>query len=131
MSKINLELFGRDCELITFEYKKDSELIFEFTESYDGSLLLGKHTARIKGKKCAIDIRDLECGEHIPRLILEDATIDLVTIKNENGAVYPKEHSVREIGEISLRERRLARRADELEKRLEKIEKKVFGTSIF
>ena len=131
MSKINLELFNRECELIDFEYKKDGMLIFEFTEGYDGYILLGKHTARIKGKNCAIDVRDLECGEHIPRLILEDATIDLTKIKNENGAIYPKEHSIREIGEISLRERRLERRIDRLENRLETLENKVFGSSIF
>ena len=131
MSKINLELFGRDPELISFEYKRDGTLVFEFTEDQDGYICLGKRTARIKGKSCAIDVRDLECGEHTPRLILEDMTVDLVKIQNENGAIHPKEHEIGEIGELSLRERRLARRVEELEDRLEILEKKVFGTSIF
>ena len=131
MSKINLELFLKDCELISFEYKRDGNLVFEFTEEVDGYICLGSRTARIKGKSCAIDVRDLECGEHIPRLILEDMTIDLVKIRNENGAIYPKEREACEIGDLSLRERRLKRRTDELELRLEILEKKVFGTSIF
>ena len=131
MSRIKLELFGRECELISYEYKKDGSLVFEFTEDQDGYICLGKHTARIKGKNTAIDVRDLRCGEHIPRLVLEEMTIDLVKIQNENGAIYPKDHEISEIGDVSLRERRLARQVNELEERLEKLEKKVFGTSIF
>ena len=131
MGKLKLEIFGRSCEIISFQYEKDSAFCFEFTEAYDGYIQLGKTMGRLKNGNCAVDIRNLECGEHIPRLILEDMTLDLPTIVNENGAVYPKEHSVSEIGEISLRERRLCRRVNELEARLDEITKKVFGTSIF
>ena len=131
MSKISLELFGRDCEIVSFEYKKNSMLLFEFTEELDGYILLGRHTARLKGRGCAVDVRDLEDGEHIPRLILEDATVDLPKIKNENGIIIPTERGIAEIGDISLRERRLCRRVNELEARLDELSKKVFGAKIF
>ena len=131
MSKISLELFGRDCEVTAFEYMKDGMLVFEFAEELDGYIQLGRHAVRFKGKKCAVNVRDLEGGEHIPRLILTDATVDLPRLVNENGAIYPAECSVSEIGGLSLRERRLCRRVNELEARLDEISKKVFGTTIF
>ena len=131
MGKLSLELFGRDCEILSFEYKKEGVLLFEFTEELDGYIHLGKQIARIKGSTCAVDVRLLEDGEHIPRLILTDMTVDLPRIKNENGMILPVEREVKEIGDISLRERRLCRRVNELEARLDEISKKVFGTSIF
>ena len=131
MSKINLELFGRNSEILSFEYKKENYLRFEFTEDICGYINLGRVTARLIDGKCAVDVQNLECGDHIPRLILTDMTIDLPAIRNENGAIYPREHNLQEIGELSLRERRLCRRVNELEKRLEEISKKVFGSKIF
>ena len=131
MGKINLELFGRDCEILSYEYKKADFLRFEFTEELSGYIQLGKSTARINGKTCDVDVRELPAGEHTPRLILEDMTIDLPRLKNEYGSIYPLKHTVEEIGELSLRERRLCRRVNELEARLEEISEKVFGTTIF
>ena len=131
MGKINLELFGRDCEILSYEYKKADFLRFEFTEELSGYIQLGKSTARLNGKACDVDVRELSPGEHTPRLILEGMTIDLPRLKNEYGSIYPLEHTVEEIGELSLRERRLCRRVNELEARLKEISEKVFGTTIF
>ena len=111
--------------------EKSSHLLFEFSEKIKGYLLIGDICTEIDGNSCAVDVRGLKVGEYNPILILEDYTVDLPKIKNENGAILPKGHSIDEIAEVSLRERRLSRRVDELEERLEKINKKVFGTSIF
>ena len=131
MGKISLELFDDGCELISFEYKKENSLTLEFTEELDGYISLGSHHARLKGKSCHIEVRDLAEGEHTPRLILRDKRIDLPKMVNESGAIYPKEHSLTEIGQVSLRERRLGRRVAELEKELLEIKNKVFGSRIF
>lgn len=131
MGKISLELFGDCCEALSFDYKKEDSLTFEFTEELDGYITLGSHSARLKGKSCKVEVRDLADGEHTPRLILREKKIDLPVTVNENGAIYPKEHALSEIGEISLRERRLMRRVDRLEKELNEIRKKVFGSKIF
>ena len=131
MGKIVLELFGRDAEVISFEYRKENFLTFEFTDELRGHLQFGTRTVKIIGNSCAVDVRDLPTGEHIPRLILEDMTLDLPKITNENGAIYPSEHTLKEIGGLSLRERRLCRRVNELEARLEEISNKVFGSKIF
>lgn len=131
MSKISLELFGRDCEITAFEYTKNCMLVFEFTEAIDGYIQLGAHVAKFRGKECAVSLLNLNDGEHTPRLILMDSTVDLPVIIYENGVIYPKEHATKEIGELSLRERRLCRRVNELEERLDEISKKVFGSTIF
>ena len=131
MGKITLELFGRDCEILSYEYKKDNFLTFEFTEELTGYVQLGKSTARLKGKSCAIDLRELPNGEHTPMLILSDMVIDLPKLTNEYCVICPADHTVEEIGTLSLRERRLCQRVNELEARLEEISKKVFGSRIF
>ena len=131
MGKISLELFDEGCEMLSFEYKKDSTLTFEFTEELDGYISLGSHSARLKGSCCSVEVRDLIDGEHKPRLILRDRTVDLPLVVNENGAIYPRERSVTEIGDISLRERRLKRRLDMMEAELIELKNKVFGTKIF
>lgn len=131
MSKICLELFGSDCEVTSFEYKKEGVLVFEFTDALDGYIQLGSHAARFAGNLCTVKLDGLTEGEHTPHLILEGATVDLPKIKNRGGVISLTEHTLNEIGDISLRERRLCRRVNELEKRLEEISNKVFGTTIF
>ena len=131
MGKIILELFDREPEIISYEYKKEDFLCFEFTEKLSGYVQLDKRIEKLNGNSCLIDVRELPVGEHTPRLILEDITLDLPSLINENGAIYPSPHTLEEIGCLSLRERRLCRRVNELEERLTKIENKVFGTSIF
>ena len=131
MGKISLELFGDTCEMLSFEYKKEATLSFEFTEELDGYIALGGHSARLHGKSCSVEVRDLAEGEHTPRLVLRDKTVDLPGVVNENGAIYPREHSISELGNISLRERRLQRRVDQLERELTKLKNKDFGTVIF
>ena len=131
MSKIKLELFGSTAEILSYEDGKPGALVFEFTEAQDGYIVVGSQNARIIGKECAVDLRFIKNGEYTPRLVLMEKTIDLPKIVNENGAIFPSEHSLCEIGELSIRERRLCRRVSELEERLEEISNKVYGARIF
>ena len=131
MSKIKLELFDKNVEITSFEYEKEYDLHFEFATDTKGYIILDGRCGQIHGKSCCVDVRELSEGEHIPRLILEEATVDLPKIINEHGLIYPSEHTLGEIGEISLRERRLCRRINELEEKFEQISKKVYGTTIF
>ena len=131
MGKIVLELFDRDCEMVSYEYKKENTLTFEFTEAMEGYIQLDGSITRLIGKSCAVNVRELKDGEHTPRLILENMTLDLPKIIKENGVISPAEHSLGEIGDISLRERRLLERVKKLESHVEEISKKVFGSKIF
>lgn len=131
MSKIKLEIFDRDVEVISYLPERSKLFIIEFTEEIDGYIVMGAQSVRIQGNECAVDIRNMQDGEHLPRLILEDKTLDLPILIKDFGIVRPKEHELCEIGELSLRERQLCRRVLELEKKLEKISEKVYGSTIF
>ncbi len=131
MSKINIQLFGRESELVSYKQDGEPMLIFEFTEEVDGYISLGPSTSRIKGKSCPVDLRRLTDGEHIPHLILPEATLDLPRVIKQHGIISPKEPEISFLSKLSLRERRLSERVERLEGELEKIQKKVMGASLF
>ena len=131
MSKIKLEIFDREVEVVSYLPEPSRVLVFEFTEEIDGYIVMGSQTSRIKGRECALDIRNIKDGEHLPRLVLSDRTIDLPAVVKDFSIVRPKERSTDDIGELSLRERRLSRRVLELEKKLEEISEMVYGRTIF
>lgn len=131
MSKMNVQCFGRNSELVSFKEDTEKMLVFEFPEEYDGYLSLGEITAKIKGKSCAVDTRRLADGEYTPHLILADVTVDLPKLKKQYGSITPTSPRLDEINSISLRERQLNERVSKLEKRIEKISEKVYGSSLF
>ncbi|MBR5144656.1 MAG: hypothetical protein IKW53_06360 [Clostridia bacterium] len=131
MSKINIELFGRESELVAFSQDGIKSLVIEFNEELDGYVALGKVTARIRGRGCAIDLRNLPDGEYTPHLILSDKTLDLPEVRLHCGIITPSEPEVAYTTRLSLRERRLRERVDMLEKRLDEITKRITGSSIF
>ncbi len=131
MSKINIELFGSDAELISFKQDGEAALAFGFPTMLDGYVSLGGITVRICGQACAVDIRRLADGEYIPHLILADRTVDLPRVKMQYGIITPIEPDTDYVTKLSVRERRLRGRVDELEKRLDEITKKVTGASLF
>ena len=131
MSKMNVQCFGRNSELVSFKEYTEKMLVFEFPEEYDGYLSLGEITAKIKGKSCAVDTRRLADGEYTPHLILADVTVDLPKLKKQYGSIIPTSPRLDEINSISLRERQLNERVSKLEKRIEEISEKVYGSSLF
>ncbi len=131
MSKINIELFGNDAELVSFDGEEGGTLSFEFPTLYDGYISLANQTARITGRECTVSTVNIENGEYIPHLILTDRTIDLPKIRVLHGVISPVEPDRSHITRLSLRERRLCERVYSLEKRLDELTKKVTGSSLF
>ncbi len=131
MSKLKIECFGNDAELISFINESGPDLVIEFVEEVDGYVSLGNQAVKIMGKKCVLDKRKIPDGEHIPHLVLSDKTLDLPKLKKLYGSIEPAAHDIREIGELSLRERYLNRRVSLLEKQIEELTKKVYGSSLF
>ena len=131
MSRMNIELFAKDTELISFEQSSDGALMLNFGREVDGYVALGAVTVRIKGRSCAVDTRRIPDGEYIPHLILADRTVDLPGVKKQHGAISPSEPDSSYITKLSARERRLSERVDELEKRLDEINKRIVGSSLF
>lgn len=131
MSKFNIELYGRECEIAREEQDGGDSLILEFDRPLDGYVTVGGITARFKGRCCAIDVRGLPEGEYLPHLILPEMTLDLPTLKKEGGRFIATGREGGYLGRLSLRERRLSARIDEIEKRLDELTNKVLGSSIF
>ena len=131
MSKIKIECFEHESELVGFESDYENSLVFEFSGEQDGYISLGNLTAKFTGRVCEMDIRTLYDGEHTPHLILLDRIIDLPRLKKEYGAVSMVDPSISEIRDISLREKRLLSRVEALESKMEEISKKVFGSKLF
>ena len=131
MSKIKLEIFKNSAETVSFIPERSKYLGVEFTEAVDGYVIIGSQSVRIQGNSCELDVRALPDGEYIPRLILENQTIDLPPLIKECGLIIEKARSLGEIGELSLRERRLNRRVERLEEKLKEISDKIYGTTIF
>lgn len=128
---MNIELFGKDAQLISFADDGAAALVLDFAKELDGYISLGSITSRIKGKSCALDIRRLSDGEYIPHLILADCTVNLPRVKKQNEIIAPIEPDGSFIVTLLLRERQLSERVDQLEKRLEEINKRVVGSSLF
>ena len=131
MSKIVIECFGDEAQLITFTRDGEPNLVIELGEEYDGYISMGNCGARIKGASCALDTRRLADGEYTPRLILDEGTILLPGLIKQHGIISPKEPDVDYIRALSLRERRLNARVDTLENELKEIKNKVMGTRLF
>lgn len=131
MSKMSIEIFGYDAELISHTEDGGEGLILTFASELDGYVSLANVTVRIKGASCAIDTRRIPDGEYTPHLILKDCTLNLPDIKIQYGVISPIEPDISYLRKLSIRERRLSERVESLEKKLEEINKKVVGSSLF
>lgn len=130
MSKMKIELYGRNAELCSFE-EGGGSLCFSFDSEQNGYISLGTLTSRIKGTDCTLDTRGLRDGEYIPHLILADMTVNLPRMKIQHGIASPAESDDSDTGNLSLRERRLTKRVDALEERVEELYRKIAGSSLF
>ncbi|MBO7195842.1 MAG: hypothetical protein J6V80_00735 [Clostridia bacterium] len=131
MSKIRIECFGNEAELISFSQDGERTLQIDLGGEYDGYISIGRLTSRIKGASCSMDMRGLEDGEYTPRLIVADMTVDLPKIQKQYGIITPTEPELPYTLALSLRERRLRERVDRLEKRLEELTKRIEGERLF
>ena len=130
MSNMKIELYGRNAELCSFE-EGGGSLCFSFDTEQNGYISLGPITSRIAGTVCSIDIRKICDGEYIPHLILANMTIDLPRVKIQHGIAYHTEHDSSSPSELSLRERRLEKRVDALEEKIEELYNKIAGSRLF
>lgn len=131
MSKIRLEIFDREVEILSYEHRAGESLLIEFANNIEGYVLLGGHIARVENGQCSLKTDWLEYGEHTPRLVLQEVTLDLPRLIKKGDSVFLSVHGPEDIGDLFIREQRLRRRVDEQEKMLKEISKRVFGTTIF
>ena len=130
MSKIKIQCFGNEAELISYTSDGEPILVIELDGDYSGYISMGNSGAKIKGATCALDVRRLDEGEYTPRLIQEDKTILLPRLVKRHGIISPAQPDINYIIAVSLRARRLTARVEMLESELNEIKKKVVGTRL-
>lgn len=131
MSKISIELFGSDAELAFFNDDGEKNIVFEFNEDLDGYISLGTAMSRIKGRSCSLDVRRIPDGKYQPHLILLNETIDLPTLSFLYGVIKPLSADSDYISRLSIGHKRLIKRVDELEERIEKLNERIVGSKLF
>ena len=131
MSKIAIELFDKDAEAVGFEHTEGRLLEIRFNEKLEGLVSIDGIVSRVSEGICLFDTRLIDEGEYSPFLLTEKMSVRLPTIKKTARRVLLSECSDEYVRSASLRERRLAARVSELEKRLEQIMSRLDGTTIF
>lgn len=131
MSKIQIECYENDSEISDLTPDGSRLLTLNFNIGYNGYLSIGGICQRIMGRECTVDVSKLSDGLYTPKILLCDKTVILPTLSIKNGRVSAGEYDSDYVRELSLREKRLSQKLSQMERELEKIKEKVFGSSIF
>ena len=131
MNVFNLKLYGDECELLSFSAEGGYLSELRFGEAIDGFLTLGGITVRVRDGIATVDQRLVGEGEDIPTLILKNRRITLPPVIKRGADLFPAAPTPEYIRAISLRERELSLRVDQLSELCGKLYDKVYGTTIF
>lgn len=129
MNIIKLEIFGKEAECLSFSSSKGPGLTFDFGKEISGFVTVGSITRSVFEGLCTLDGRILEDGEYEPTLILDKKTVRLPKIVKREDKIRLAECSDDYIRRLSLRERRLALRLEELERRILEICERIGSSS--
>jgi len=131
MNKMKIELFGSEAECVSFEAEGGDGLFFLLPESTEGLISIDGIVKLVAAGNCIFDTRLLPDGEHEPYLLADKKKIALPKITKQARKIRLAECSSEFVRRISLREQRLAERVRTLERELEKISEKIYGSHVF
>ena len=130
MSKIRYELFGSNAEISAFSSDDSGKLTMFFPDIRDGFLSLDGMAVRISDGVAVIDMRYVSDCEFRPTLIQENEKIDLPPLKKVGRCVQICAPGTDYIHALSLRERKLSKRVDALEREIAHIRESIYGKTI-
>ena len=131
MSEIRYEIFDTEAEVTGFSTDDTRELTFRIDGCADGFISLDGVAARLKEGVARIDKRLVSDGEIAPILILKDSRITLPRIKKAGVRITLARCDEEYLRAVSLRAHRLTRRISELERTIESLCERVYGTTVF
>ena len=131
MSRLTIELYDLEAEVVTFREDSSELLEIVFTDPCDGFVTAGGITSRVKDGRCVFDLRLMDDGETEPVLILREGRFKLPPINKQSGSIALAHPGLDYIVRLSQKERMLSKRVEELEKRIEELSKSITGVSIF
>ena len=129
MNIIKLEIFKNEAECLSFSSSKGAGLTFDFGTEIDGFVTVGSITRSVSEGLCTLDSRILADGEYEPTLILDRKTVRLPKIVKRGEQIRLAGFTDDCIRRLSLRERRLARRVEELEQLVFEISERIGSSS--
>ncbi|MBO5907175.1 MAG: hypothetical protein J6Q85_03380 [Clostridia bacterium] len=131
MSKIVIDFFDGEAEIVDLTADGKSTLELVFPREIDGFVSINMIAARIKDGRCFIDGRLFDSGKYTPELIREGVRRPLPPIVKNSEGFFAAECTSEYVRKLSIRERALEKRVSELEEKMEKIYKSVYGELIF
>lgn len=131
MKKIVYEIFDKEGEIVSFTDGSGKYADIIFKNLNDGYLTVGGEAHRITEGRVTLNLTSLPEGEIAPVLTSNGAFISLPALFKDGSVLCPAETDDAYIREISIRERRTAKRLGELEAKIKALEKSVYGTKIF
>lgn len=130
MYKITIQLFDKDAEVVSFGKGTGNLLEIKFTDIFDGYVVMGNIKAKINNGKAKINTLYLKNGEYSPKLLMNDAVIDLPKLYKEDRLIKLSECDGEYAHSLSLREYILRERVRNLEEEIEKLNERVYGTTV-
>ena len=131
MNKMIIECFEKESEMVSFYPGVGCLISLTFTEPTEGYISIDYKTEKIIDNSCLIDLTRFPDGEHTPVLTTEDRLILLPSITKEGNKIIPTDYQIVFMRKLSLHQKRSELRLQNLEKRIEEIEKKITGRTIF
>lgn len=131
MSKIQLRCFPGFFEVERVSSEGGGIITFSFDRALDGYIAIADIVKEIVGREVKIDTRNLAEGEYTPRYIYEGGQRNLPKIRKKNGMTYPLPYTDDDIRNLSIRVGEISNDLDGIKDEIDKITKKVFGTTIF
>ena len=131
MSKIVIDIFDGEAEIIEQSADGGSTLEFVFPSDTDGFVSIDAIASVIKDGRCVIDGGLLDNGKYTPVLITPNSRHPMPPIVKNSEGFFAAECSSEYVRRLSARERALEKRVRALEEKCEKMYKSIYGEFIF
>lgn len=129
-TEISIAIYGDECELSSYK-RGGLNLSFIFDGSVNGYITVDNLVTTVRDGVGRFDARLLSGGDYEPRLICDGRMIALPSIRKTDRCVFPIPPSDGYIRAVSIRERELERKVEDLTMLVSRLQDSVFGKTIF
>ena len=129
-TEIGISLYGDECELSSYK-RGGLNLLFIFEDPVNGYITVDNLVTTVRDGRGRFDARLLTRGEYEPKLITDGRMIPLPRLRKSDRGVFPEPPAESYIRAVSIRERELERKVEDLTMLVSRLQDSVFGKTIF